>query len=142
MDYEEKARELLELMPKLKVHRDHLDKMSKGEVFMLMHLNYLGGSMLAGDLAKHVEVSTARMAIIIKTTEEKGYVRREKVESDRRKTVVVLTEKGKKTVEGLYNQALKNTMCFLEYIGPEDTENIFRLLEKFKEYAEKNKDIH
>lgn len=136
MDYEKKAKELLECVPKLKVHKSHVDKMSKGELFMLMHLNYVGGSMLSGDLAKHVEVSTARMAKIIKTTEEKGYVKRKTVENDRRKTKVVLTDKGKKTVEDFYNKALQNTIRFLEYIGPEDTDNLFGLIERFSKYSE------
>jgi len=137
MDYEEKARKLLAYMPKMKAYKNnHVEKMSKGELLMLNHLNFFGGSMLAGDLAKHIEVSTARMAIIIKTTEEKGYVKREKVESDRRKTVVVLTSQGKELVEDFYNQAIKDTVDFLEYIGPQNTENLFTLMEKSINYFE------
>lgn len=139
MDYEAKAREFVNIMPQMK-HRPKraaVEKISKGEMHMLGHLHMSGGSMMAGEIAKCAEVSTARIAAMIKGCEEKGYVERSSVEGDRRKIKVTLTDKGRDMMIGFYDEAIKNTAQYFEALGPEDTEHLLRIMYKTREIFEK-----
>lgn len=65
----------------------------KGKHFILGYLNE-NGKTKSLDLAKALDVSTARIAVIINDLENEGLVLREKDEKDKRITYISLTEKG------------------------------------------------
>lgn len=138
MNFEEKAKELLCTMNSIKPPHDklHLDKVSKGECSILRMLCENDGQMMSGDIAKAACISTARVANMIKVAEEKGLVKRQSVDGDRRRTMVVLTELGKETSEKIFLEAIDNFSKYLEYIGEEDTENLIRIFNKTKGFFE------
>lgn len=122
-------------MPQLKgnPNQEMMQKFSGGECYMLGYLHRNGGSVMAGELAKCARVSTARVTAMLKGSEKKGYIRREMVEDDRRKTKVVLTENGREMIQGYYREALDHTAQYLEALGPEDTEHLIRIMKKTAE---------
>lgn len=135
MNYEEKAKEFMEIIPKLKgsPRGEMMQKISQGECHMLVHLHGNGGSIMAGELAKAVGVSTARMTVMLTGTEKKGFTRREMVEGDRRKIKVVLTDAGREMIMAFHEKAMQHTAQYLEALGPEDTEHLLRILHKTAE---------
>ncbi len=69
----------------------------KGKHFILGYLNE-NGKTKSLDLAKALDVSTARIAVIINDLENEGLVLREKDKKDKRITYISLTEKGSTVV--------------------------------------------
>lgn len=53
-----------------------------------------------GTLSEYLNVGTGRIGNALKDLEEKGLIERSKESKDKRKTVVVLTEEGKKKAAG------------------------------------------
>ncbi len=87
----------------------------KGKHFILGYLNE-NGKTKSLDLAKALDVSTARIAVIINDLENEGLVLREKDEKDKRITYISLTEKGifvvtedKKHVLNVLDNVIKKT---------------------------------
>lgn len=134
MNYEEKAKEIMELIPTVQhMHtRKFMDALSKGEDFMLACVAKNGGTIMPGEIARAVGVSTARVAAFLNAVENKGYIRRESVEGDRRKIQVVLTDAGFEKVQSERRKSLERMMAFLERLGEEDTDNLIRIMEKIK----------
>ena len=122
MDYLEKAKEIVEILPTI--------------AHILGILCIHNGELVAGEIARITSVSTARVAAVIKSLEEKGYVNRVTVEGDRRKTKVKITDKGRAVSEDLVQEAITKTSSFLEYLGPEDAENFIRIIHRMKGYFE------
>ena len=58
-------------------------------------------------LAKKIDISTQSLSRMIKGLEEKGYLKREVDESDRRNTYVLFTEKGKTLSEEMHDKYKK-----------------------------------
>lgn len=137
MNYKKEAKRLIEAMPKPKESgKNHLERISKGEFLTLINLNCHGGKMTGTALAQSAEVSTARMTAILNMVEKKGYVIREADPKDRRKTYVMLTDKGKAFVDELDNKRLDFVTKYLKFLGEEDAAHLIRILEKSKSFFE------
>lgn len=136
MYYKEKAKEFLELMPKLHrpIKSDQVNKFSHGERCLLVTLYDSGGRMLPSELAKILNVSTPRVTSILKLTEEKGLVMREEVSGDRRKIHVVLTKAGEEQVIVNREKVMEQMTSYLHMLGEEDTENLLRIMKKTEAY--------
>ena len=65
-----------------------------GEGAMMMYL-FRHGSATAGDLSDFLRVGSGRVANLLKTSEKKGIIKRGRDETDGRKVIVILTEKGR-----------------------------------------------
>ena len=148
MNYEEKAKALMRLMPATRSRHTekHIDLISRGENLMLECVAKNGGVIMPGEIAKAVGVSTARVTAFLNNAEHKGYIRRERVVGDRRKIHVIITDIGLEKIQNEHQKMLERMMFFLEKLGEEDTENLVRIMEKtqkilnsdeFKKEAEK-----
>lgn len=134
MNYEESAKELMHLLQQVKkptVER-HIDMISRGEGIMLNCVAKSGGMIMPSEIAKKAEVSTARVAAFLKLAEGKGYIKRESVESDRRKVRVILTDLGYEKVKDQEKKNIERTELFLKKLGEEDTENLIRIMKKLQ----------
>ena len=85
---------------------------------------------ISKDIEKEMGVSRARIAKIINSLEAKNLIEIDK--SDRRRTIVTLTEKGRK-----FESLKKDRMDFaiitmFELIGEEDSKNFVRIVEKIE----------
>ena len=76
-----------------------LDDGYKGMFVILRILQASETNVVAGELARIMNVSTARIARALNTLEGKNYIRRERDETDARKVVIRLTETGKQALE-------------------------------------------
>ena len=73
-----------------------LEEAYKGKLMILQLLECNNGSLFSGEIAKKLNVSTARVATAIKSLQEKGYVLRNQSNDDARKVLVTITSLGKK----------------------------------------------
>ncbi len=113
-----------------------LDELHKGTGFLLGLLAMADGVVYAGDIARQMDVSTARIAALLNKMEKNGYIRREPSTEDARKTVVTLTQPGRTWIRKTREQALDQTELLLERVGSDDVWEFIRLSKKLKEAME------
>lgn len=86
--------------------------------------------VVAGDLAKTMRVSTARIAYAVKNLEHKGYAKRSHEKSDARKVVIELTEKGISALEEHEKRITSMIEPLLKRASEEELEAMFLTLKK------------
>ena len=76
-----------------------LDEFNCGEIGVLSMLAFDQNPVMAGELSEKLNVTTARIARILNSLESKQYIRRKNDRTDRRKTFVTITKKGKELAD-------------------------------------------
>lgn len=100
-----------------------LDPRQMGMEAILHMLLESGETVTAGSISEEMNVSTARVAVLLRKMAEKGLVTKETDTVDARVTVVRLTEAGRKTAEE------KRSMAFCQMGAVIDRVGMDRMLE-------------
>lgn len=121
---------------KRKAGKDHgpgnrKDDNSMGKVLRL--LGNAEGDVHPTDLCQKLEVTTPRITVILNEMEEKGLVERQISKEDRRKIVVVLTDKGKEAMTGGRRRHEEYMRTLIERIGEADAEAYLRVMKAEEE---------
>lgn len=104
-----------------------------GEGQILLYLTLENG-LTPGVLSEITELGTGRIANILKTMEEKGYIIRKKDEKDKRKVYAYVTEKGKQWHNENKTKLDEEIKNVLNYIGQKDSIELIRILKKIVDY--------
>lgn len=110
-----------------------IDESQKGVGFVLVYLEEATGEVNAGDLAKKLNVSTARIAVLLKKMEKQGLITRHNSPEDARRTVIAITPKGTSHINAVKEHILEKIQLLMEKIGKEDMEEFLRISKKIKE---------
>ena len=132
MNYKEIAEELLKMRsewPHVAVNEE-LARLPKGEFFVLNYLEKHGGTAFPKDLSRKMQVSTARIAALLKHMEMKGWVTRTADCQDNRQVIVSITLAGRDEIEDKREKTLEDVIRLLEFLGPQDAEALLRIQEK------------
>jgi len=134
MDIESMAVELLRFMETLprRAPQNWLSDFSRGELFLLCYLHTNDGIARPGTMRDALQTSTARIAAALNSLERKGFVRREQDSADRRRRIVLLTEKGSEHIAGHLNRALRNITKLLNVLGQEDAAEFMRITQRLE----------
>ena len=123
------AREYLEklysCMPKL--FYSELEATQRGFGFVLSYLEQADEKVYAGDLSKKLNVSTARIAALLKRMEQNGLITRRTSSKDARRTVVEITSAGIASVDEMRKQALYR----MELLLARSAKKIWKRLSEF-----------
>lgn len=137
MNQREKAIELIRKMkPSKSDFINQLNMTDRGIHFILGYLEDAKGKVIAGDLAKHLNVSTARIAVLIKKMESRSLIRTYSSPEDARKTIIEITETGKKQVDAFKEELISGMERLIEVVGVKDIEEFIRISMKIKEAIE------
>ena len=85
----------------------------------------------AGDISKRFNISTARVAALLKDLEEKEYVVRNKFKNDLRVTIVELTLKGEEEALKIKNRLTDFISKSIKGIDDSMLETFFKVMEMF-----------
>lgn len=108
-----------------------LDRASAfGQDRILIYLYKENDHILVGDLTNQLQMSTGRIANILKELERKGYILRIQQREDKRKYEVCLTKSGKNYSRELYADMVANHRALMEQLGETDGEQLLKLSEK------------
>lgn len=108
-----------------------LDRASAfGQDRILIYLYKENDHILVGDLTNELQMSTGRIANILKELERKGYILRIQQREDKRKYEVCLTKSGKSYSRELYADMVANHRALMEQLGETDGEQLLKLSEK------------
>lgn len=99
-------------------------------MFVVLKILRENGKVVAGDLAKKMNVSTARIASALNTLERKNYITRTSEKTDARKVVISLTEEGERAL--IEREELISGMVapMLYNLSDDETITLFTLLKK------------
>ena len=108
------------LVSRLGIHRS--------QHIMLMHLSH-GGGMSQTELAAHLEISTAAVAVSLKKLEAGGYIEKKTAERDSRYNEIALTKKGRDIITSSERFFCDIDSAMIEGITPEMLDSFVRCLE-------------
>lgn len=94
-----------------------LDQRQMGMEAILHMLLESGETVTAGSISEEMNVSTARVAVLLRKMAEKGLVTKETDAVDARVTVVRLTEAGRKTAEEKRSMAFRQMGAVIDRVG-------------------------
>ncbi len=133
MDYVSIAEELLAIhsaINRLELNQ-RMDDYSKGELYALSLLYESSDLSYPKELSRSMQVSSARVAVLLNHLEKKGWVRRDPDTRDERKTVITLTDAGRDALLREKQTILDSLVTVLEKLGKEDAEEMLRIRKKF-----------
>lgn len=109
------------------------DNSFRGMNFVLLYLKESDRETPAGELAKELDVSTARIAALLNTMEKSGYIERERSGQDARQTFVRLTPAGLAAAEEIQEHILQDAMLLIEKVGSKDLYEFLRIYERIRD---------
>lgn len=110
------VKQVMEVIDKLKASKPieffkGIDEISSGMRFIMIYLDEANNDVYASELSEKMNISRARIAILIKKLIAKDFVIKVRAEDDARKELIKLTEKGQteinKEKEKLFNSIVK-----------------------------------
>lgn len=132
MDYTLAAKQIYELFPKLKTRKiaDFIDDGFKGCFIILKILVMSENEVCAGYIAEKLEISTARIAVALENLEQKGLLKKSKSSNDKRKTIVQITEEGKKLLVTKETNILQHIAKNLEKLTENEITTLITIIQK------------
>lgn len=121
MATQEQIERLLEQLEKAPPSQqfENIDKNTAGIRAILKYLNETTETVTAGKISEHMNVSTARVAVLLKKMVAKGLIEKTNDPVDARVVVVKLSEQGKKTAEKVKKSIHAQIGTMIDKIGME-----------------------
>ena len=113
-----------------------LEATQRGFGFILDYLEQAEGEVVAGDLAKKLNVSTARITALLKKLEKNGFITRRTSSKDARRIIIEITPAGIAFVDNLREQTLSKVAQMLDRVGKENIETYIKISQQIKEAME------
>jgi len=128
MDFMELSREYLHKMQMLGKAQIQISDAVRGEAFILRYIAMRNGEAVPGDISKEMSISSARVATVLNSLENKGMVMRNIDQADHRRTILKLTSKGEEYVREKMQKILKSTAELFEQLGEHDAKEFVRIV--------------
>lgn len=109
-----------------------IDMAQRGICCVLGYLKNSDGEVLAGDLAKELNVSSARISALLKKMEKKHFLIRRNASDDARKTVVEITPEGIDYIDAETERILSQIELLIEKVGQKDLDEFIRISYKIR----------
>lgn len=109
-----------------------IDKNGQGMNSILSYLKTKKENVTAGELAIQLNVSTARIAVLLKKLEKCNMIVKKISPLDARVTIVEITEIGEKHIEEETNKSISIMQKILKKVDPKEIEEFIRLATKIK----------
>lgn len=116
---------------------DVLNDFNHGEVGVLSYLAFDKDGVSAGELSEKIGVTTARIANILNSLENKKYIKRKEDKLDKRKTIVVITAKGKEIAFDAKEEVINKIAKVIKEIGYDEIKEYARLALKIRQILNK-----
>ncbi len=97
----------------------------------------IGGRLTAGEISEAMEVSTARVAVILKKMVAKGFINKESDKNDARVTIVCLSDEGRQKINEIKEKNINRMTMLIEEYGEEKFRQFVALSYELKEKMEK-----
>ncbi|MBO4688949.1 MAG: MarR family transcriptional regulator [Clostridiales bacterium] len=95
------------------------------------------GPVSAGEISEYMNVSTARVAVLIKKMAEKGLITRETDPEDRRRVMCSITPSGRGVLEEKEKEILLYSRAVIEHFGTDRVQEFIESCREIKSVVEK-----
>ena len=135
MDYTNLSKEFLQTMYKFYQVRSQqlINNAMHGEAFALNYIASHDNATIPSDIKNAMSISSARIATVLNSLEDKGLIIRQIDSRDRRRTILKLTPLGEKKAEESSQELQNLAKQMLEYLGEDDAKNCIRIIGKLAE---------
>ncbi|HFI0236721.1 TPA: MarR family winged helix-turn-helix transcriptional regulator [Streptococcus suis] len=100
--------------------------------FGVMEALYNKGNLRIQDLIDKLLSTSGNMTVVIKNMIRDGYVYKTSDTSDRRASLIALTEKGRQTIETILPEHYDHVGQIFSVLSPEEQDQLATILKKFK----------
>lgn len=141
MDARAKAEEFFDTIIKRKKSLIEIPRnCSQGETGALLYLTFVKDGITATELAEILNVSLPRIVSLINSLETKKLVKKLIDKNDKRKTVIYITDGGKKLVLEKKAEAILKLTKVIEKLDEEDINEYIRLAKKISSIMDEMQD--
>ena len=107
--------------------------------FAVMEALYSKGRLSTGEVMEKILTTSGNIPVIVKNLEKDGFITREQDESDKRRFILDLTEKGKDLMDEIVPENLKFMDELISLWDDDEKEELIILMNKFRrKYEEEN----
>ncbi len=114
----------------------HIDMTSMGIGNVLGYLCASGREVTAGEISDYMNVSTARVAVLLKKMSDKDLIRRRSDPSDKRKVMVSITAKGMQAFDEKKKEILLYAGAIVDHFGKEKVEDFIESCRSIREIVD------
>jgi len=135
MDYTALSKEFLQTIYKYYQARaqQQLNNAMHGEAFALQYIAVHDNATIPSDIKNAMSVSSARIAMVLNSLEDKGLIVRQIDKQDRRRTILKLTSAGEERAKESSQELLGVARKMLEHLGEEDAKHCVRIMGRLAE---------
>ncbi len=119
-------KKLDDVKPKKMLDQQHVNL--EGTMLALVYIYRKEGEVSAGELSRELKVSTARIAVLVRKMQEKGYVTRKVDEEDGRRAVIDITDKGRALIEKHKIEFFETMRALADKVGKDRFMEFFDIL--------------
>ena len=109
-----------------------LNDFNRGEIGVLGYLVFDRNNVTSGELSEKLNVTTARIASVLNSLENKGYIKRNVDVNDKRKTLVSITEDGEKLAYEIKEKLTNKIIKVIKEVGYDDIKEYMRIAFKIR----------
>lgn len=107
--------------------------------FAVMEALYSKGRLSTGEVMEKILSTSGNIPVIVKNLEKDGFITRKQDESDKRRFILDLTDKGKDLMDEIVPENLKFMDELISLWDDDDKEELIILMNKFRrKYEEEN----
>ena len=107
--------------------------------FAVMEALYSKGRLSTGEVMEKILSTSGNIPVIVKNLEKDGFITREQDESDKRRFILDLTDKGKDLMDEIVPENLKFMDELISLWDDDEKEELIILMNKFRrKYEEEN----
>lgn len=107
--------------------------------FAVMEALYSKGRLSTGEVMEKILTTSGNIPVIVKNLEKDGFITRKQDESDKRRFILDLTDKGKDLMDEIVPENLKFMDELISLWDDEDKKELIILMNKFRrKYEEEN----
>jgi len=138
----DKNEQILTIINKLKqnkpakIFKKVSDDLDSGVRFVLMYLADSKGEVYASSISDAMNISRARVGILLNKMEDKGYIQKQASEKDARIEMINLTNKGLIRCNEIKNEIVKYISIIVEKVGYDELNHFLDTACKIKNILE------
>lgn len=119
------------------IHKQELETIKQSGLtpaqFGVLDALYNKGDLRICDLIEKILTTSGNITVVIKNLEKDGLIKRSPDPTDKRSCIISITEKGKRTIEDVFPEHIKNIESIFSVLTDEEKVHLKAILKKFKE---------
>lgn len=138
MNYNKKAEEIFETLTKRKKYIGELSSnISQGESGVLLYLLNVNSNVSQSELSENLGVTMPRIVAVINTLQKKELIEKNVNSTDKRKSIISITNKGKDNIIKKKKDAIKFIENVIKELDEQEIEQYIAISKKIEQISNK-----